>query len=173
MSSFITSWIPTTSAAATRAADVATMPVGSWFNAAAGTYGCEFMLPTASSSTVRRIFHFSDGTGNNYEGYFLNSAAGVSGNTLVGGANQGRLDSGSETPGIPIKGAYSVNSSARLISCNGLAPTKSLSAARPSGLNVVAFGTDPSVSSFLNGYIRRVRYWPRAMSPAELQANTR
>jgi hypothetical protein len=39
------------------------------------------------------------------------------------------------------------------------------------GMTVLAIGCDGSAQQ-VNGYIRRVRYWPRVLSNAELQAVT-
>jgi hypothetical protein len=55
------SYIPTTSAAVTRAADVLTMPVGDWFNQAEGSVYLEGIAPPASSG-VTYTMQFSDGT---------------------------------------------------------------------------------------------------------------
>jgi hypothetical protein len=41
---FATSYIPTTSAAVTRAADACSMPAGSWYNATQGSLACEYIV---------------------------------------------------------------------------------------------------------------------------------
>jgi hypothetical protein len=48
-----------------------------------------------------------------------------------------------------------------------------VSGAAPTSLTTMRLGQDGIGLGFTNGYLRRTRYWPRALSTQELQANTR
>ena len=59
-------------------------------------------------------------------------------------------------------------------SLNGAAPFTSTTAiVMPVGVNKIGLGNLVGAGSFfLNGYLRRVQYWPRALTNAELQQVT-
>jgi hypothetical protein len=62
---FATSYIPTVGAQATRAADVATMPLGSWFNATEGTLVVEYEFGGTGAGGLTRIVQLDDGSESN------------------------------------------------------------------------------------------------------------
>jgi hypothetical protein len=73
---------------------------------------------------------------------------------------------------VPAKMASSWNGTTNLGSLNAAAVV-STAVGLPPALNVLCIGNVLAGSSFyLNGWMRRVRYWPRALSAAELQAVT-
>jgi hypothetical protein len=165
---FATSYITTTWATGTRAADVATMPIGQWFNLASGTYFGEFALNAATGRVVQL------GDGNNADILFLQPANVASGNTFSATVNQGRINTGAAfVAGVVNKTAYAVNNKIRALIANGGTIVASTTAARPVGPTTFYIGIDNSSTSQANGYLRRIRYWSRVLSNAELQQVTR
>ena len=54
----------------------------------------------------------------------------------------------------------------------GALTTPDLSGAFPVGLTTLRFGRSASTGSFLNGYLRRLAYWPAKLTDTQLQAIT-
>jgi hypothetical protein len=164
---FPTSYIPTTSAAATRAVDVATMPVGAWFNASAGSWFAQFIVEVINTGADLRIIApsvgaltpiYSQASGSglaSYDGSFvkagntvtfgtINKAASTWANNLGSVClNAGTVVTGAQTTGF---GVFSGNSVQLM--------------AQAGGINIQS------------GWLQNVQYWPRALSSAELQAVT-
>jgi hypothetical protein len=169
---FPTSYIPTTSAAATRALDVATAPVGSWFNPMAGSLVADAMIPSQITSANSEVLSIG-ATGDDQIILRTLLTSGVTqGLSFVGGVDKG---SAATANGVVIGANFKT----------GLAytvPALSLSVALNG--NVAAIGTvteTPTLAPLnigsgraapINGYVRRVRYWPRAFSAEQLQAIT-
>jgi hypothetical protein len=169
-SAFPDSYIPTTVAAVTRAADIATMPTAAWFNLATGTYQAEY---SALSATVGRVLQASDVGASNADMLLAAATATGSGNTFAAGANQGRIDSGPAIIPLQIvKSAYAVSATLRAICANGGTVATSGTAARPVAVPTLNIGCDNPNITQLNGWMRRARYWPRALSASELQSVT-
>lgn len=61
----LTSFIPTSGAAATRAIDIARIAGASWFSAAGGAFTAEFQLAGVNTDRNATVFHLSDGTASN------------------------------------------------------------------------------------------------------------
>jgi hypothetical protein len=173
---FATSVIPTTTTALTRNADVASMTgtnFSSWFNAATGSLYTEFVInSTAPTSGFPTASVFSDGTFNNrIVTAFLNDAV----NTLEmfvsnGGASQASLISGAYTALTVAKmiGVYATNDFALCV--NGGSVLTDTSGTVPT---VSRFDVGYQISgSFLNGYIRRISYYPVRLPNSTLQALT-
>lgn len=169
---FRTSYIQTAGATVTRAADVATMALGSWFNAAAGTILVEASVPVLGGSGFKAAAVLSDGTTNNYMGV-LHDQAGTTFYEQVtsGGVSQANFGSfGAITAGVPqrLAFAYSANDFA---GCrNGGAVSTDTSGSVPS---VTTLGLGGFVSQQLCGHIRRLSYWPRRLPDNVLQSLTR
>lgn len=172
LGAFATSYIPTTSAALTRNADVATMTgtnFSDWFKATEGALlaiGSRF----GTSNVFPRLVQFDDGTDNNAMNVAIygsnnnaqanvtaSGSAQTSFSTISGGANV--------TMGVAL--AYktdnfgcSANASSPQIDTSGTVPT----------VNRAIFGARPSGPVYLNGYIKKVMYWPQRLTQNELQA---
>jgi hypothetical protein len=171
---FATSYIPTTAATVTRAVDVATMPTAAWFNQATGSLAADaiWVVPPSGPNN-RLISEIDDGTTNNRV-YLTNQAGGaiVSMGQIIGGVvvlpNIGNL-----TPGAVAKMVAAYSPLLLVGSMNGAAVVSAATSGVMATLTTVRFGGSAIVGSApLNGYIRRVRYWPRALSSAELQQVT-
>ena len=180
LGAFATSVIPTTTTALTRSADVASVnTLSPWFNSAAGTLFAEFNVPFAlTSGTNPRLFAFVGAGGPAVDDLFLalNQASGknASFNIIAGGVNPGRIDaSASFVAGATVKatGAYAAND--RAVTSNGSAPTTSATAYTIPTVTAARIGSqDVFGNNALNGYLRRITYYPRRLSNAELQSIT-
>jgi hypothetical protein len=165
---FATSYIPTTSATATRNEDSLTMTgtnFSSWFNATAGTFvaqadgqasGTAFVISANNGASNDAISIRGSGTDPRFA-------------VLVGGASQCDIDAGtiSATTAFKISAAYasasfgtSVNGGAAVTTSSGSLPTVSQ-------LNI---GASAAGASPVNGHIRSLTYYSAARSAAELQA---
>jgi hypothetical protein len=167
---FATSHIPTTTATVTRAIEVANVtPLGTWFNANAGSLLIEF--DSLKSGVV--IGGFSSGAFANVIYFGTN---GVSSN--VASVNVNATGTVVSYTGITQKMALAY-ATARLVSCNngGATGTNAALAASPylwtSNLTIGNAPWAPSnATTALCGHARRVSYWSRALTDAEMQAVT-
>jgi hypothetical protein len=169
--SFPTSTIPTTTTALTRAADVASVnTLSPWYNASAGTIYAEATGPIANiyrilaegaSAADFRDFSLSfDGLRGNFTSRFVTGNFDVLGpaNSLTAGAT------------VKLAGSYS-STSADLAYGGTLAVTKN-SVTQRIPADRMFLGSRLGTSLQLNGHLRRLTYYPRTLSTAELQAIT-
>lgn len=174
---FPTSYIKTTSASATRNADVASMTgtnFSSWYNATEGTMFTQSTLyydfPTG---TFPRIFEIGDNTVN--ERIIQNCASDLPGFRYIvtdGGTNIVSIEFPTgQANGITTKfaNAYKVNDFAGSI--NGGSVGTDTSGALPT-VNLIAFGAVNQTGSgaFLNGHIAKFYYW-NTRRPNEILQN--
>jgi hypothetical protein len=172
-----TSYIATTAAAVTRAAEACSMPTGAWFNGAASSLVAESMVaqsPNLSATLVRDACALSDGTAANR----LMLRAQIAG---AGTAAFATSVAGTATASASL-GVVAANVAARIgASWSGTTGNGALNGAfgasyavgMPTGLNTLTIGNDYSgAPGYLNGWVRRVRYWSKALSQSELQAVT-
>ena len=171
---FPTSYIPTTTATVTRAADVASITgsnFSSWYNQTEGTVFAEYRLPAAGIGIV----NIDDGTSNNVIPVFVASAVlqAASANALVAGVNSGRLDSGgSFVANSLVRCAYAIKVADRALSANGATATTS---ATPSAMPVVTQLQIQGATAFTSGKggtIKRLTYWPVRLANTTLQQIT-
>lgn len=167
---FSTSYIPTTTATVTRAADVAVIQgtnFSSWYKYDEGT----FLSEGSSVTTQRPLIAVDDGSMNNRfqitfgSGYIPNFAA------VSGGAVSADLYTSSITQGntVRITGAYRLNDFA--LSANGSAVSTDISGALPVSVSTMRLGAWQS-GAILNGWIRRINYYNRRLDNSQLQAIT-
>ncbi len=170
---FATSYIPTTTAAATRAADVATM-VGdnfsNWYDQSAGTFVVNGLCGTntGGNSGVLSAYNKASGTDNRLSLRY--------GNTIIssGGALQAtfaQTPNANQTYAYAL--AYAVNDFAQTLRTTSTSTLTDNSGSLPIGINELEIG---GVEAFAglenNGWIRRIAYFPRRLSNSELQAVT-
>lgn len=170
---FPTSYIPTTSAQATRAADVASMTesnFSSWYRADEGTLFAEYTVSAPRSSDFT-VFKVSDGTSSNQIQTGTGSSATIFNSFIIsGGVSQGNnLVSSSPVGNEKVSFSYAANSS--VTSANSLIGTTDSTVSVPAGINQAMFGRDDS-AGYINGHIKRLAYYPRRLANAELQALT-
>jgi hypothetical protein len=165
---FATSYIPTTAAAATRAADVAKVTtLTPWFNATEGTMLFEgqygpvgaYMFSLFGSSTSNRIYENSS-TFNRIDGG--TRLAGVFSNAQVATA----------LPNTNFKSALAYKTADSALSVNGgnAVATAPASTGLPTVLRFDIGNNSALAGNFLNGYVRKISYYPLRLTNAEVQA---
>lgn len=169
LGAFATSVIPTTTTALTRSADVASVnTLSPWYNATEGTLFAEssvnYTVPAASFPLAASL---NDNSSNNRieVGYLTTVVAGFE--VSVGGVSQAGLYPSTAAQVRRTAGAYAANDFA--VSTNSSAPTTDTSGSIPS-VTRLALGTRTSGGTVI--HLRRVTYYPRRLSNAELQALT-
>lgn len=165
--SFATSYIPTTTTALTRNADVATMTgtnFSDWYNAGAGGVVAR-VLPSTVSGT-RPALQFDDATVNDaitLRGVTTNPELVI----IDGGSPQAQIDAGT----IAANTAYNLGAAWNINNCaasvNGGAAVTDNSATIPTATQA-RLGSDGS--NYLNGHLQTLRYWPQRIINAEMQA---
>jgi predicted secreted protein len=170
---FPTSYIPTTTTALTRAADVASVNMLSpWYNSASGTIYFEGVTFDTLAGAFPRAVQFNDGTNNNVIQITRNNSAGNARMSVVsGGVAQAAADATTWTLSATTKAALAYAANDFAIVANGGAATTDSSGTVPTVSNLL-LGSQVGTASFLNGYLRRVSYYPRRLANAELQAIT-
>jgi hypothetical protein len=167
---FPTSYIPTVASQVTRSADAASMTganFSSWYNAAEGTLYGE---ASASLSTNKVIFSIDLDSNNNTNIRYTGSTTGVARAAYnTAGVAQADITS-AVTDGVRKIGfAYKVNDFA--LTANAASPTTDLSGTVFSG-TAAYIGYTPAFGTALNGTIKKIAYYSRRLSNAELQALT-
>ncbi|MFO0203240.1 MAG: hypothetical protein ACK528_08940, partial [Alphaproteobacteria bacterium] len=166
---FPTSYIPTTTTALTRAADVASVnTLSPWYNASEGTLFAESSVNYTVPGTVFPLAaSLNDNTANNRIeiGYVTAVVAGFEVST--GGVVQAGLYPPTASQTRKTAGAYATNDFA--VSTNGSAPLTDTSGTVPT-VTRLGIGQRTSVSGPI--YLRRITYYPRRLSNAELVSIT-
>jgi hypothetical protein len=175
---FATSYIPTTGATVTRAADVASITgsnFSSWYRQDEGTVFADFNGTNITSGQFPRILEFNDGTGDNH---IRVSQYNAGANTVrVGAATatvpQFAADNGSVAVGVRGKTAFGSALNDAALVTNGASPTTDATYLVPSGLTQLGIGYRPdSSTNVFNSTIRRLTYWPTRLSNEVLQRIT-
>jgi hypothetical protein len=169
---FPTSYIPTTTATVTRAADAATMPTSTWLTSpTAWTYAVEAMLPAAGGTPI--YAQLDDATNNNRSSVASDAGlVNMRGFEASGGATTlNTLNAGSPTVGMPFQVAMSSAASAHQLALNGSLATLGTNASPPPIVTTLRLGKGNAATSG-SFYLRRFRYWSRALSASEMQAVT-
>lgn len=173
---FATSYIPTTTTALTRNADVATMTgtnFSSWFNASEGTFVAQyFPNAVAPATTGQVVFNTNDGTSLN--AIQLSKRANVDASTRyttdAGGSGQTFSNLGVFTATQTTTAvAYKENDFAGIKSGGSLV-TDTLGTVPT--LNRMVIGADRLGAGSINGYIQRIAYYPTRLPNATLQVLT-
>lgn len=167
--SFPTPYIPTTSSATTRAADQVSISganFSSWYNQGEGTFFVEFSQPSNYTSGFQTVFSANNGTVNNNIVPAVNASADV---INIEAYTSGSIVAGfypSYTSGTSkIAPAYKLNN-VNYSKDGSLGVTdKSATVPMVSQLNI---GSDYSAGNSLNGYIKKISYYPKRLSPTEL-----
>ena len=165
---FPTSYIPTTASIVPRSADNAQMTgtnFSSWYNQSEGTVFCSFKTDGMSGNP--RTFQL---TGNNQNERLDHRIAGnVNGSEYyTGGISFGRIDDNGVTNPSQGKITVSQNSRSRQFCMNGRT-VKSATIPNAPAVNTLNIGNYNLQATYLNGTIRKLAYYPKALSPAELQ----
>ena len=166
-----TSYISTTSTAVTRAPDNCRVPSANmtpWYVSPGGSWLIEFIQSSPSVNT--RLIGVGGGGGGQtpaFSGSGTNAFSQFDGVTLLGTVN-------GIVPGAVRKGASTYAPSTGKVCLNAGAVASVAMAAGYASLaaNGVRFFADEVGNSPTTGYLRRVTYWPRVLSDAEMQQVT-
>jgi hypothetical protein len=167
--SFPTSYIPTTTATATRAADVASITgtnFSSWYNQTEGTWFAQHdvrnMILSANNNTFsERQPQMGLGAGFVHDFY-----------SLTGGAIQANSIGGAHVVGTPDRVVYALKANDFIGALNGTlfgADTSGSFGSLITQLNIGSLHTGASAS---NGTFKRLTYWPVRLPNTTLQAIT-
>jgi hypothetical protein len=174
LGAFATSVIPTTTTALTRAADVASVnTLTPWYNQVAGTVYADFSF-IGQNATSNKVVNFDAGAGfaDSIDIYAPSIVPRF--DVFVSGSGQAQLVPAPATAptlntSVRVAGAYAVNDFA---ACrNGGAVSTDTSGTLPSVTRMV-LGNQNLTGFYLNGYLRRITYFPRRLANADLQAIT-
>jgi hypothetical protein len=168
---FPTSYIPTTTTALTRSTDVASVnTLSPWFNSAGGTLYAEFSIPATTASRSQATF--GDGTSNERMIISNNtSLAGTAWRIVDGGVDQADINNASSFSNnatVKVAGAYAVNNFAT--SQGGGTVGTDVSGTLPT-VTALYLGSNGG-TQYANSHLRRITYYPRRLSNAELQTIT-
>jgi hypothetical protein len=166
--SFPTSYIPTTSATVTRAADVASITgsnFSSWYNQTEGTVFVNAINPAASTTLCTA----SDGTANNR----IQADSGT--NTRIARVVTGGTTQANNTIAYTFGAQQQFALSYVLNSINfanaGTLGTEDTSATIPT-VDQLRIGANPTGANALNNTIKRLTYWPVRLANPTLQSIT-
>lgn len=171
---FPTSYIPTTTAQATRNPDIAVITgtnFSSWYNQSEGTVYSEMLTGTYAGGldgggSARGVAFISDGTNSNrYRlGALLNTYVVTSGGSVVT-----QLAVGIAAANTLYKQAtcYKVNDFQ--FANNGTLSSGATSGNLPIAVNQIQLGTSTISNGFLNGHIRKLAYWNTRLPNQTLQ----
>jgi hypothetical protein len=169
---FVTSYIPTTGVSVTRAADNTLMPTAAWFSASQGTVVSECIFrtvpltqttePVAIGSAPSVLIRAAFGASSPFVQVFNG------GGSLGGPANTELI-----TLGVSQKHGFTYNSSSLVLTSvlNGHTVVSATASGAFGAFTTLYIGGNGRGLP-LNGTIGRVRYWPRALTNAELQSVT-
>lgn len=176
LGAFATSVIPTTTAAATRSADVASITgtnFSSWYNQTEGTVFAQALGVNNVSGSTRRYCEISDGTA--AERYLIGYSATNNTRLLVTDNNSAVADiTSAASPGNSITncaGGYKLNSFQ--LAVNGTLGVEDTAGGVPtvSQLNI-GIDSANTANAYLNGTIRRLAYWSTRLTNTTLQQMT-
>lgn len=167
-----------TSAQVTRAADVATMTgtnFSNWYRQDEGTFVASYSQIADITSGYPRAWAVGDGTNNNYIQNHINGGSNT--NELevrVNGTVQNAPAAFSSYLGASttVAAAYKVLNTG--LAKDGAAANQNLTTAQLPTVNILAIGTSATAAgtTFLSGHISRLAYYPKRLTNTELQAIT-
>jgi len=166
---FATSVIPTTTTALTRSADVASVnTLSPWYNASAGTLFSESVLARQNAMPNVQTANIRNAGITNEIRLFYRSSGGTGQAVIDATIAQADLSAtGVITANATLKMALAYSANDFAASGNGGAVVTDTSGTVPSGLTEMSLGANG-----LNGYLRRITYYPRRLSNADLQTIT-
>ena len=169
---FASSYIPTTTAAATRNADVAQITgtnFSSWYRQDEGTV---YVDAIPSSTTASGLAGFDDTT--SAERWRVGQAGATAAGFVSVDGNVVQINLSTAGGSLPVNISGKVASAIQLnnsaISANGQTVTEDLSCTMPT-VTQITIGT-AQASAYANARIRRLTYWPQRLNNATLEAIT-
>lgn len=161
-----TSYIPTTTAAVTRAADICSVATANFnFNASAGSLVAHAISPGASGAQT--VWHLDDGTANERLRLFRDSANNPTFAVVDGGTGQASIDAGAWANATEQKSAAAWAANDFAISVDGAAVVTDAAGTLPA-VTTLRVGMNHTPAERLNGHIPRLVYYPSRLSNADL-----
>lgn len=163
------SYMPSGASTTTRQSDQGTMALGAWFNASEGTQIIDFLQPVLQIGFTLEMPSFYTDTANNLN-IRINGT-----NTFflpwVGNASPLSLLASGLVANIPQRVGITYRMPRQCAIClnGGVVVSGAANADLPT-VNQLKFGNIHVVNVAQDGYTRRIRYYPRAMSQEELRA---
>lgn len=175
MAAFATSYIKTTSASVTRNADAASMTgvnFSSWYRADEGTLYAETLLTRAPSS-LNNILTVSDNTSINFIDLRYRSVGTVGAQVGTNSVTQVNNTTGlSPSANQPVKDAFAFATNNTAESINGASVISDTSVILPVVSRFYIGASQDGLSAYLNGTIKKIAYYPKRLTNAELQGLT-
>lgn len=170
---FETSYIPTTSAALTRNADVATMTgtnFSDWYNASEGAFYVKGSTYKNDQSPARVFALVKSGSTSGYMSMKVRPST-LPGFTVVNdaGASVVELSGSALASNAYASVVASYKTDSFLFADRGATPATDTAGAIPTNITSLGIGYDLS-SIYLNGYVAKIMYWPMQLTNAEVQA---
>jgi len=166
---FASSFIPTSGASVTRAADSAVMTstnFSSWFNASEGTFVAS--ASTDSTASTRGVYAASDGTNNNR--IYLSTTTDTNHLVVASGSTQANITvAGVVSDNTVFRDAFAYRANDINGATNGVLGTPDPASTLPV-VDQFRIGARGDNSIRLDGRIRTIDYYPTRLTDAQLQA---
>lgn len=174
---FATSYIPTTTAQVTRSGDNALINnLSPWFRQSAGTIFVDFTLGPIGVGSVANAVYFSSATSSQNRVVIRH---GLGGGNIYGVTTDGSGVAQSEVAGAAgvvvganVRAALATVQNDVAMSVNGGTVVKDNSTTQPTPNRLGIGAATSGATQYANGWIRKVRYFPRRLSDTELRAQT-
>ncbi len=172
---FATSYIPTTTAAVTRSADVASITgtnFSSWYRQDEGTVFARYSFPQSPTAGGGRVFQFANAAATNI--IWLRAQGGVNRiyDVTDASVSQATFNQGAYAAGVEYRAALATKANDFGFAENGGASQSDSSGTMPS-VDRAGIGMEPiGNGSQGNVHIRRLTYWPQRLPNSTLQAIT-
>lgn len=173
---FPTSYIPTTTVAATRATDALSIPTGSWYSGTTGTITGQAQISTLTQTDFgATIFNLNDNTASNYIWGFIrvNGGGQTRGEMVTAASSIGSfLGSNSFTVNTPSTIGIAYQNANSAFSAKGGSLVTASAGTLPT-LNKLNIGSrETGSTNRMNGNIATIKYYPLRVSNAQLQLLT-
>jgi hypothetical protein len=170
---FATSYIPTTTAAATRAADSAVVtPISSFYNQSEGTLFAEGQTNPSNTGTTAILLGISSSTANYLALWRVNSNQFAQGTAIVSNVSQAAIGATAWSATSPARLALAYKTDDFAFSFNGGTAGTDTSGSVPSGLDRLTIGIRHDTGAVSNGHIRKIAYWPKRLTNTLLEQLT-
>lgn len=163
-----TSYVPTTAATVLRQIDSGTLPTAAWYNASEGSLVCEFLQPQVVNVSDETPSLYTDAN-NNFSVLLQNGNVFV--RSIVANVVTSMQIPGTVTPRVVQKVGFAWQASTLLMSgCLNGGLVNGIGVPSFPAVNQIKFGAVRI--NTLNGFCRRLRCWPKALTQSQLQAVT-
>lgn len=165
---FITPYIATAGASATRALFADSTTTLTWQGATENTYTVSGTKSVVSSAGV--LFQLDDGTENNRITLSVNASAQATLTVVTGGVSQAAINAGTVTANTSFKCAFRIKNNDIAVSLNGAVVVADTTT--PNGLPTVTtlrYGRDSAGTNVVNGWIATSSGYPRGLPDGTLQ----